>query len=156
MSDENKNNIDKITSHTPIKIEQFTIEDLFDSETLKLGVNAFITFLEQTTLNDQARNEISKKQLDNQLELKKFEIRSQEINLQANKNEYTHIKWLDIRNKVYTLLILVVIIISIIILKSYDILEKDEARTIIIIALTIGMTSNTDLIKKITGSKKND
>lgn len=146
----------KISPQTPVRIDEFTLGDIFDSETIKMGVKALITLMEQSAENDKAKNDIAKKQLENQIELRRLDIEEQKLDIQAEQQEQRHIKWFDVRNKVYTVGILLVVIVASVLLKSYDILDKNEARTIIIIALTIGMTSNTDLIKKLFSGKKDD
>lgn len=158
--DTSVNNPDKedkpvnINPDTPISIEEFTLSDIFDSETIKMAVKTVLSFLEQTTINDSAKIDISKKQLSNHLEIRKLDIKEQELDIRADEQERIHVKWFDIRNKLYTVGMFVLVIISTALLKYYDILDKSEARTIIMIIIGLGMASNTDLVKNIFGNKQ--
>jgi hypothetical protein len=146
-------NDQKINSHTPIHIEQFTIDELFDSETIRNAVNAFISFLQQTIENDKSKFEISKKELDNQLEFRKLNIKEQEIRLETEKLKNDHLKSFDIRNKWYSFGMLVFVLISVILLLCFDILSKEQATPIIMLVLGLVMSNNKDALSKFFNDK---
>lgn len=145
----------KITPQTPVKIEEFTLGDVFDDETIKMGVKALISLMNQSAENDKAKFEIAKKELDTQIELRKLDIEEQRLDIEENKNEQKHILWFDIRNKIYTLGMVLIVVSATILLKSFDLLDKSESRAIIILVFGLGMATNTDFIKSIF-TKKND
>jgi len=143
-----------IGSDTPIKVDEFTLSDIFDSDLIKSGINALTTFFDQTIKNDKANIELAKIKEENKLKMLEFDVKFKKIENIQQKNENEHLKWFDIRNKIFSIAMLVIIIIATMFLKKFDIFGKDEAKIIIIMALTIGMTGNTDLIKSIFNKKK--
>lgn len=151
-ADENKSV--KLDSHTPIVVEPFTLSDILDKDTIKVGLNAFIGFISQLSDNEKANNEIEKQKLDNELAIRQLEVEETRLELETTNKKYDHIKWFDIRNKVFTIVITIIILCAIYILKTADILDKSEAKTIVIITLTIGLTSNADLLKNVFPKKK--
>src|SRR5690606_27857420 len=103
----------------------------------------------------KAKNEITKKQLDNQIELRRLDIKEQELDIKAEEQEQKHIKWFDIRNKVYSVGMLLLVLVATVILKYADILDKSEARAIVLLVFGLGMATNTDFIKNVF-KKKDD
>ena len=132
-----------IVEHTPLTIQNIKIEDILDKEVLKNGAEALIALINQIPETEKNRLEIRKKELDNDLfemqsEIEKIKLENETINIDNN-----HANKFDIRNKVYSFIILIAVIIACISLKQYDILEKGEAKLIIVISITITLTSNT-------------
>lgn len=139
----------------PLTVDNIRLEDIFDKETIKRGAESFIALINQIPETEKARLEIRKKELDNELALKQLETEDLKYEIESTQIEYTHLNNLDKRNKWYTLLILITVIIACITLKYFDILDKSEARTIIIIAIATGLKSNSELLKNMF-SKRDD
>lgn len=142
-----------LTPQTPIRIEEFTLQNILENDAVKGLLMSVGAMLAQSVENDKAANENNKQRLTNDIELRKLDIKEQELDMQQDKQEQDHIKGFDIRNKAYTISILVVIVIAVGILHHLQILGTEESKTLVVIALTIGMTSNTDLIKGLFNKK---
>ena len=154
MSDNNQDNKPPIINldvqpaqNNPLTIDNIRLEDIFDKETIKRGADAFIGLINQIQETEKNRLEIRKKELDNELALKQLETEDLKLDIENTQQEYIHLNNLDKRNKWYTLLILITVIVACITLKYFDILDKIESRTIIIIAIATGLKSNSDLLK---------
>lgn len=145
-----------LTPETPIQIDDFTLGDILDSDTVKMIVKSVLSLFEQSSQNDKGRNEITRIQLQNQVELKRLNIKEREMDIASNGSYQKHISRFDIRNKVFSILMLGFVIFAVVVLKQYDILGKDEAKTVVIIALTVGMTGNIDFIKNVFKKKPED
>ena len=151
LDDINKlNNVPaRINTDNHTKYDKYTLKDILESNAVKTVAKALASFMDQSKINDIAKNKIRNKELDNEVKLRKLDI-------EAESQEYKHIRGFDIRNKTFSIVMLIIVIIATVLLKYFEILGRDEAKTIIIIALTISMTSNIDFIKKLFTKKKDD
>lgn len=138
------------TQITPIankQTDKFNWENIFNNDVVKTSINNLTVALKQSIENEN-------KKLENQIELRKLDIEEQKLYLVSDKQEQKYTSWFDIRNKIYTFIILISAIAIVFFLTKYGILDKGEARTIIIIALSVCITSNIGLIKRLISNKK--
>jgi len=138
------------------KIKDISLSELLENDLVKQVVETFISTIGQSAENEKLNTELRKKELQNQIELRKFDIKEQELEVEFQKEQNKYFKSFDITNKIYIVSILIIVVISVALLNYFNILDKSEARIIIVIALTIGLTSNTELIKNIFNHKKQD
>jgi hypothetical protein len=94
--------------------------------------------------------------MSDEVELKKLEIEELKLDLEELKldnaselQEQKHIAYFDIRAKVFTVIILIIIVGAIGYFKWIEVLSKEDAKTILIVTITLGISNNTQLISKV-------
>lgn len=68
-------------------------------------------------------------------------------------NERKYNVWFDLRNKFFTIIMFIMVIVSALVLKHFSILENNEVKMIIIISVSILLANNLDLMKKMFDKK---
>lgn len=87
--------------------------------------------------------------MNQELELKKLEIEELKLDATSELQEQKHIANFDVRAKLFSVIILIIIIGAIGFFKWIDVLSKEDAKTILVVTITLGISNNTQLISKV-------
>ena len=123
-------------------------ENILNNDVIKTSINTFATVYKQSIEN-------TKKELENQVELRKLDIEEQKLYLESDTQERTYSKNSDIRGKVNDFVLLIVIVGIAIGLSFCNILDKNEIKVIVFLTIGYIIKSNIASAKKLFDKKSN-
>ncbi|WP_281238133.1 hypothetical protein [Flavobacterium praedii] len=129
------------------------LED-FDKELLKQGVTAIATLVEQSSVMDKLRLENQSKEIDNMIILKELDLKELELRQKNSTDMREHVKGFDVRNKIYSIVLLSMILILAIILQKFTIIDKSASATLIMVVVGGILNSNKDFLGKVFNRKE--
>src|SRR5258707_482058 len=110
------------------------LED-FDKELIKQGVTAIAALVEQSSVMDRLRLENQSKEIDNMIVLKELDIKELELRQRHSSDMRDHVKGFDIRNKIYSIVLLSMILLLAVILQKFTIIDKSASATLIMVVV---------------------
>ena len=142
----NDNNTD------PIHIIQAFMRSEFAGVVLQFGtsINQFIESIADRQIQ---KSEIEKKELSNKLEIEKIKLQSYEIERQFVKDQQKFIQGFDWRNKLYSILLLVILLGFLLLLFKFDIVDKQMVVLFFTLISTAIAVANKDILSNLINTK---
>jgi hypothetical protein len=147
-----KNEIDKKIEKDNLDWQK-TLTFLLNNQTIKSAIQTVLKLMEQSVENQKRQTDLSKTQLENQIELRKLDIQEQELDIKSEELENKHLKNIDLINKGYSIVVLSIVITGIFLLRHLKVLGTSEVKIIMVLCLGSLWSSNKDFVRNLYRKK---